>query len=381
MHRHRIILWSIFLLLLVSQFPIFVQQTLTPDTVLYDIQARCLLNGGVLYRDVLEPNLPGIVWIHAFVRSVIGWSSWALHVIDLCIVLSIGTLLGRLAASAVASRQLQHTIQAATLLGVIAFYVGTSEWCHCQRDTWMLLPCLMALMIRIHVLRKIQDAHGTVAAISARSFALALLEGIFWAAGFWLKPFVAIPALAVLLVSLRFSPTIRDWSFQTLAVLCGGVLTGAVGVVWMIQWMLAAFSDMVANWNGDYFPDWPPRWTWDRLVSHAIRFQPWVLLHFVALSVSIRTLWMRRTAADVSSTTEDDLVGNLLATLYLGWIAQAFFLQQLFDYIHVPGVLLAWTICVRVAFSSLKRPRSSPVHRCRWKHPTSTWPKKISFTL
>jgi len=58
MNRLSIFLWSLLLLLLVSQFPIFVQQTLTPDTVLYDLQARCLLNGGVLYRDILEPNLP-----------------------------------------------------------------------------------------------------------------------------------------------------------------------------------------------------------------------------------------------------------------------------------------------------------------------------------
>ena len=342
------------MLLLASQIPIFVQQTLTPDTVLYDIQTRCLLNGGVLYRDVLEPNLPGIVWVHAVVRTAIGWSSPALHVFDLCVVLSIGLLLARLAASAAESQRQKHTIQVATLLGVMTFYPGTSEWCHCQRDTWMLLPCLGALLIRINVLRTMEVARSAVAETSVRLFAAAMLEGILWAVGFWLKPFVAIPALAVLLVSLRFSPTIRGWSFQTLAVLCGGVLTGAVGIGWMIRsgsW--PHFVEMVANWNGDYFQAGRSRWTWDRLVSHAIRFQPWIMLYFVALSVSIRTLWMRRAAADVSSTTGDDLVGQLLAAFYLGWIAQAFFLQQLFDYIHVPGVLLAWTICVRVACASL----------------------------
>ena len=341
------------MLLLVSQVPIFVQQTLTPDTVLYDIQARCLLNGGVLYRDVLEPNLPGIVWIHAIIRSVIGWTSPALRVFDLLVVLSIGLLLGRLATSAAAGQRQRNTIRAATLPGVMAFYLGTSEWCHCQRDTWMLLPCLMALMIRIHVLRKIQDARGTVAATSARSFALALLEGIFWAVGFWLKPFVAIPALAVLVVSLRFSPNVRLWSIQTLAVLGGGLLTGAVGVVWMIQsgcW--PHFLDMVSNWNGDYFQAGRTRWTWDRFVSHAIRFQPWILLHIPAMIASVRTIWMRRTVASVGSTPGDEIAGNLLAALYLGWIAQAFFLQQLFDYIHVPGVLLAFTICIRSACPS-----------------------------
>jgi hypothetical protein len=31
----------------------------------------------------------------------------------------------------------------------------------------------------------------------------------------------------------------------------------------------------------------------------------------------------------------------LLAAFYLGWLAHAFFLQHLFDYVHVPGVLIA----------------------------------------
>ncbi len=352
MNRYCIVLWSIFLLLLASQLPIFVEQTLTPDTVLYDVQAQCLLNGGVLYRDVLEPNLPGIVWVHAVVRSVIGWTSSALRVFDLLVVLSIGLLLGRIAAPAMATQRQTHTIHAATLLGVMLFYFGTSEWCHCQRDTWMLLPCLLALMTRISVLRRMKEARSPVAGISVRLFAFAMLEGFFWAVGFWLKPFVAIPALTVLTVSIRFSPTVRGWSFQTLAVLCGGVLTGAVGVAWMIQsgcW--PHFVDMVSNWNGDYFQAGRSRRTWDRFVSHAIRFQPWILLHVAAMMISVRTLWMRRTA-DVSNTTGDLIAGNLLAAFYLGWIAQAFFLQQLFDYIHVPGILLALTICIRVACPS-----------------------------
>ena len=353
MSRDYNFLWSIFLLLLVSQLPIFVQQTLTPDTVLYDIQARCLLNGGVLYRDVLEPNLPGIVWVHAVVRTFIGWSSPAFLGFDLLVVLAISLLLSRLATSAAASQQQRHLIHAAVLPGALLFYFSTSEWCHCQRDTWMLLPCLLALMIRINVLQRMKVACVAVRKTWVRLFVLAMLEGVCWAVGFWLKPFVAVPALAVLIGSLRFSPTVRVWSLHALAVLCGGVLTGIVGVVWMIQsgcW--PHFLDMVSNWNGDYFQAGRSRWTWDRFISHAFRFQPWIFLHFVALIISVRTLGIRSTSASVSSTTAHDIVGNLLAALYLGWIAQAFFLQQLFDYIHVPGILLALTICIRGACPS-----------------------------
>ena len=350
MNRSCFILWSV---LLVSQIPIFVQQTLTPDTVLYDIQARCLRNGGVLYRDVLEPNLPGIVWVHAVVRSAIGWSTPALRVFDLFAVLTIGLLLGRLATSGTECHRAKQTIRAATLLGIMGFYLGTSEWCHAQRDTWMLLPCLLALLIRINVLRRTEDNRAATSGMPVRQLALTTLEGILWAAGFWLKPFVAIPAVAVLIGSLRFSQTVRAWSLQMLAVLSGGLLCGAVGIVWMIHngcWPY--FVDMVLNWNGDYFQAGRSRWTWGRYVSHAIRFQPWILLHIVALDVSVKKLWLRRKSADASCQMRDDMVADLLALLYLGWVAQAFFLQQLFDYIHVPGILLAWTICVRSASTS-----------------------------
>lgn len=337
MNRVRIFLWTLFLLLLLSQVPIFVQQTLTPDTVLYDLQAKCLLNGGVLYRDVLEPNLPGIVWIHAMLRSVIGWCSPAFLLFDLFVVAAVGMLLARIASCDAVIWKEQQTIRSAIMPGVMLFYLGTSEWCHCQRDTWMLLPCLLALKIRIEVLR---TDH------TARSLMLSLVEGILWAVAFWIKPFVAVPALAVLLVSLRFTTSFRVWNMQMIAVLLGGLLTGAAGIGWMIYsgcWW--HFIDTLMNWNGDYFQAGRTRWTWERYVAHAIRFQPWILLHVVALFVSVKILRSR-------PRTGNDIASSLLVALYLGWILQAFLLQQLFDYIHVPGILLALTICIRSAFAT-----------------------------
>ena len=73
----------------------------------------------------------------------------------------------------------------------------------------MLLPCLLALLIRINVLRRTEDNRAATSGIPVRQLALTTLEGILWAAGFWLKPFVAIPAVAVLIGSLRFSLTGR----------------------------------------------------------------------------------------------------------------------------------------------------------------------------
>ena len=356
MNRVCILLWSFFLLLLLSQIPIFVQQTLTPDTVLYDLQAKCLLNGGVLYRDVLEPNLPGIVWVHAIVRSVIGWSSPAFLIFDLFVVASVGMLLGRIASRDAVVLKARQTVRSTIMLGVMLFYLGTSEWCHCQRDTWMLLPCLLALKIRIEVLR---------AEYAARSLALSLLEGVLWAVAFWIKPFVAVPALAVLLVSLRFASSFRVWNMQTIAVLLGGLLTGAAGIGWMISsgcW--SHFIDTLTNWNGDYFQAGRARWTWERYASHAMRFQPWILLHILALYVSIKTLRSRpRTGIDIAT--------SLLVALYLGWILQAFVLQQLFDYIHVPGILLALTISIRHVFAT---------SASGGRQPSGTMPLAIAFT-
>lgn len=45
---------------------------------------------------------------------------------------------------------------------------------------------------------------------------------------------------------------------------------------------------------------------------------------------------------------------TLLRSLYLGWIIQAFALQQLFDYMHVPCVMLALAVCVQAGAGALK---------------------------
>ena len=47
--------------LLAIAAPQFLRTPLTNDTALYDLQSRMLKDGAVLYRDVLEPNLPGVV--------------------------------------------------------------------------------------------------------------------------------------------------------------------------------------------------------------------------------------------------------------------------------------------------------------------------------
>ena len=145
MSCRAIIFLAIPALWLMLQVPVFLQMPLTPDAVLYDLQAHCLVQGGVLYRDIVEPNLPGVVWIHAVVRSLFGESDQVLRVFDLVIVLSITGILCRVVAARTDSRRLQDASMAGLASLLLMFYLGTSEWCHCQRDTWMLLPCLLAV--------------------------------------------------------------------------------------------------------------------------------------------------------------------------------------------------------------------------------------------
>ena len=44
------------------------------------------MQGDVLYRDALENNLPGMLWLHVAVRSLLGWSSEVLRLVDLLVV-------------------------------------------------------------------------------------------------------------------------------------------------------------------------------------------------------------------------------------------------------------------------------------------------------
>jgi hypothetical protein len=341
MSRRAIIFWAIPALLLMLQVPVFLQMPLTPDAVLYDLQARCLMQGGVLYRDIVEPNLPGVVWIHAIVRSLFGDSDQVLRVFDLVIALSIIGILCRVVAVKTDSRKLQHASMAVMASLLLMFYMGTSEWCHCQRDTWMLLPCLLAVATRRFCCDYFgpADAQRTFPFGTNRERAfllLAFLEGSFWAIAFWIKPFVALPAVAVILASRSQFPSLGTWLKHSSYLLAAGAIAGLLGILWMVHagcWKY--FVEMMTSWNGDYYQAGRSRWNLERLHAHASRFWPWVLIHIPAVVISIRN---RR---------------SLLCACYLGWLLQAVLLQQLFDYVHVPGVILAIAICVRTSTEQL----------------------------
>src|SRR6188474_3156780 len=100
----RLVAVALVAMAIVVHGPLFVRSPLGPDPVMYDLQAQLVRDGGVLYRDMLEPNLPGAVWMHLAVRSVGGRSSEALRLFDLMWFGAAALLATRLIGGSAAKR-------------------------------------------------------------------------------------------------------------------------------------------------------------------------------------------------------------------------------------------------------------------------------------
>lgn len=324
------LVWTAAVALLVVNLPVMACMPLTADNALYDLQAKTAMAGGVLYQDVFEPNLPGAVWVHMGVRSLFGWSSVALRVFDLVVFFGIvGLLLNFMPGS----RQLKGIAGAL----VIGCYFSMTEWCHCQRDTWMLLPALGALSLRAHQLRK---SISESPASQSRPIRLrtAIVEGMLWGVAFWLKPFIAIPAIACLCASACVMKSQRSLLQCVASVIFGGAIVGAIGSAWLIAYgAWQPFWNVFLEWNPEYLAAGKERWTFERFQGMASRFYPWMLVHAVAIPIAISQLMKIRAHRKLTS---GDVSVVLLAALYLGWLVQAFGFQHLLDYIHVPALLL-----------------------------------------
>src|SRR5262245_52151954 len=78
--------WGALAILLLINLPPFLCMGLDSDIGMYDLIARRVLAGDVPYRDLLETNFPGIVWLHIASRSLLGWRPEALRAVDFAIV-------------------------------------------------------------------------------------------------------------------------------------------------------------------------------------------------------------------------------------------------------------------------------------------------------
>ncbi len=327
-------------LLIVTMAPLFICMPLTADVAMYDLQAHNLMNGGVLYRDIFEPNLPGAVWVHVVVRSLLGESSEAIRIADLFLFGTAVMLLVRWIRSNGAGR----IVQSWAAVFCVLFYFSISEWNHCQRDTWLLLPALAAL----HLRRLQVERLGGDAASGGRTLAWAALEGLCWGAGVWLKPMIVVPAVASWIVSCLIVRRARPILMDFAGLMIGGLLVGGAGVLWLYQsgaWPY--FWDTFFEWNPVYFATRRANWKPREAMHLGLRFFPWSLLHLVAVPVALHALIRSfRIAKDAPAPAGPAIriAKPLFAVFYLSWLVQATFLQHLFDYVHAPGMLLALAV-------------------------------------
>jgi hypothetical protein len=323
--------WTALLLALAVGLPLFLCMPLYFDTLHYDLCARKLLRGGVLYRDAFDNNLPGVIWVHAAVRAALGWRPEALRLADFGLLALAVVLLLRW-VPAPEGRWSPARVGAAAALAL--FYLFTPEFCHCQRDGWMLLPAVAALCLRDRQLRC--EAAGGAAALGWSA-----LEGLCWGAAFWVKPFVAVPALACWLAGLALRGGRRRALLDAGGLLAGGLLAGGLGLAWLAAsgaWR--PFWDIVLGWNSEYAAV-----TYGRYPRHialllwALQFFPWSLVHVpavvAALAALVRAVRGRGTVSAASPSRA------LLAAFYLGWLIQATLIQRSWDYVMVTTVFPA----------------------------------------
>jgi hypothetical protein len=318
------------LIVLFVNVPPLLCMGLDSDATQWDLCTRTVLHGGGLYRDAFENNLPGMLCLHAAVRSLLGWSTAALRAADLLLVAAAVWLLGRQSPSSAGK-----VARVALVVVLVLFYFSTSEWCHCQRDTWMLPAALLALTLRQRQARRLAEPAVAGRAVTAWGF----VEGVLWGSAFWVKPFVAVPALLCWLLSARHAPW-RRLILDGLGCLPGGLAAGAAGIAWL--WVSGAwpsFVDVVIVWNREYVAARVTSGGWLPLFGFVFRLFPWVLVHLAAVPLALGQV--RQYLRPATKTTA---APALLAAFYLGWLLQAVCLQHPFDYVHVPPVLLGLTV-------------------------------------
>ena len=342
-----------FILLLVLNLPGFLCMGLDCDTYAFDLYLHGMQEGKVLYRDMIENNLPGVMWVHGITRSLFGWSSVAMRAVDI-------TLIGG-AILLLCCWQRGISITARIWIGffLLSFYFTTSEWVHCQRDPWLLLPAMGALFLRRNQLEQVQEGKRS----GGGSLALAMLEGILWGLALWLKPYAMVPGVIVWLIGVtwwRKSGTVRfrDYLFDFGGLLLGGVICGAMGILWMkSQGCWEPYVQHISSMGNDYVAAdmYRPFTKTEHRLFQILRFYPWSLL---AIGTIFFGIWYLSRAVFVKVKTGDrgHLSSCLFVGMLLGFFGESVFLQHVFDYALIPFFFLSLTwIANRIASTKVPR--------------------------
>ncbi len=344
---------------LIVGLPLFLRSPPWCDITLYQMAARNILRGGVHYRDIFDTNLPGFVWAMTALYSAFGASVVAVRALDLLIVLGVVLLIDRLAKWSGATLAARWWAFA----GAAIFYPFTVEMSHAQRDTWMALPGLAAVILRVR-----RGTRPTESPAQATPFRASLVEGLLWGVGVWIKPHIALMALAVwLLTAWRLaSGYARPWRVVARDLagnLVGGLVVGAAGLTWIIgsgAW--PSFCEVFTEWNPKYMKLAQHELAW-RVGQELFWFPVWsfgliVTIPLAFASILDAAFWLNRQAAceparpgplgrwlpwclwEKASGADARFVRGVLGGLYLVWATQSFFVQRGFEYVHVPETLL-----------------------------------------
>jgi hypothetical protein len=305
------------------------------DNTFFDLCARVVLRGDVLYRDVFLHGPPGMVLLQAGIRSVIGWSSESLLLADFVVVSLIICLLVRCFLPRDATVPVR--LIAATIL--YGYYFSTSEWCHAQPDVWMLLLALVALWLRC---RQTESFAGGQSALN-RAIVRSGCEGLCWGAGFIIKPFIAVPAIVCWLLAAaliyRRRPTWKLLLGDCSGLLLGVFFVGALTVGWLHSsgnwpYFLEGF---LGDWNQEYYETSAPLAARTFAIFHWL--WPWGLMHLLAIPAALAGV-IAALGGPIHRSREF-LRATLLSACYLAWTFQASYLQRQMPYQLVPMVFLA----------------------------------------
>jgi hypothetical protein len=183
-----------------------------------------------------------------------------------------------------------------------------------------------------------------------RVAAQAALEGLVWGVGVWIKPMVVVPAFASWLASIWLVRRAKPVFLDLAGLVAGGLIAGAAGLAWL--WMSGAwphFWETMLDWNPDYVAAGRKLWSGRAFLSMAVHWFPWFLLFVPAGLIAVWTVvrhlggWRGESC---QAAVREPASGTLLSAFFLGWLFQAFGLQQVVAYVYTPGVLLSVAVCV-----------------------------------
>ena len=328
--------WAVLLLLLIAGLPLFICRQIWVDAIHYDLCARKLLHGGAMYRDIFDNNLPGMIWAQTVVRALLGWRMETLRMVDFGVI----TLVVVLLLHWVPTRNGSVSTRVWVVAALCAFYLFAPSVIHCQRDCWMLLPALAGLRLRNRQLRLF-----AASAPRAILFRQAALEGLCWGAAFWIKPFVAVPALACWVVGVLARRRNRSevW-LDAAGLITGGLITGGLGLAYLAfsgSWH--SFWEILLVWNREYASYVYFRTSRsDAIYLWSLYSQPWVLVLILSTATALTAIHHAlRGHGNASLKTASRA---LLGAFSLGLLVQAVFIQ--FPHAYV----LAATVFPAVVF-------------------------------